>query len=85
MLGGYLGNQWNYDLGVGYYFTKAVLGSVSYEEWTAVIRGLQNPRDLLVAMNYTATSAWRFNASIARGLSDGAPKWAPTAGLNVRF
>ena len=80
-----LRNQWNYDLGVGYYFTKAVLGSVYYEEWTAVIRGLQNPRDLLVAMNYTATSAWRFNASIARGLSDGAPNWALTAGLNVRF
>ena len=80
-----LRNQWNYDLGVGYYFTKALLGSVYYEAWTAAISGLQNPQDLLLAMNYTATSAWRFNASIARGLSDGAPNWALTAGLNVRF
>ena len=80
-----LRNQWNYDLGVGYYFTKALLGSVYYEEWTAAISGLQNPQDLLLAMNYTASSTWRFNASIARGLSDGAPNWALTAGLNVRF
>ena len=80
-----LRNQWNYDLGVGYYFTKTLLGSAYYEEWRSVIAGLQHPRDLLVAMNYTATSAVRFNASVARGLSDGAPNWALTAGLNVRF
>ncbi|HKO30492.1 MAG TPA: transporter [Nitrospiraceae bacterium] len=80
-----LRNQWNYDLGVGYYFTKALLASVFYEEWTAVISGLQNPRDLLVAMNYTASSTWRFNSFIARGLSDGAPDWAFTVGLNARF
>ena len=80
-----LRNQWNYDLGVGYYFTKTLLGSVYYEEWTAVVSGRPNPRDLLVAMNYTASSTWRFNTSIARGLSDGAPNWAFTAGLNARF
>lgn len=80
-----LRNQWNYDVGLGYYFTKDLLASVYYEGWTAVISGLQNPQDLLVAMNYTATSAWRFNTSIARGLSDGAPNWAFTAGLNVQF
>lgn len=27
-----LRNQWNYDLGLGYYFTKTLLGSVYYEE-----------------------------------------------------
>jgi hypothetical protein len=80
-----LRNQWNYDLGVGYYFTKALLGSVYYEGWTAVISGLQNPQDLLVAMNYTASPTWRFNSSIARGLSDGSPNWAFTAGLSARF
>jgi outer membrane putative beta-barrel porin/alpha-amylase len=80
-----LRNQWNYDLGVGYYFTQALMGSVYYEEWTAVISDRPNPRDLLVAMNYTASSTWRFNTSIARGLSDGAPNWAFTAGLSARF
>jgi hypothetical protein len=80
-----LRNQWNYDLGVGYYFTKSLLGSVYYEEWTAVISGRPNPRDLLVAINYTASSTWRFNTSISRGLSDGAPNWAFTAGLTARF
>lgn len=80
-----LRNQWNYDLGMGYYFAKTLLGSVYYEEWTAVVSGRPHPRDLLVAMNYTASSTWRFNTSIARGLSDGAPNWAFTAGINARF
>jgi len=32
-----LRNQWYYDLGLGYYFTKTLLGSVYYEEWRAVV------------------------------------------------
>lgn len=80
-----LRNQWNYDVGVGYYFTKALLGTVYYEEWSSVISGFSNPRDLLFAVSYTATPVFRLNASIARGLSNGAPDWALTAGANVRF
>jgi hypothetical protein len=80
-----LRNQWSYDIGGGYYFTKALLASAYYEEWTSVIAGLANPRDLLFALNYTAAPAFRVNGSIARGLSSGAPDWAFTAGVNVRF
>jgi hypothetical protein len=80
-----LHNQWNYDLGVGYYFSKELMASLFYEEWTAVIPELQNPRDLLLAANYVATQAFRLNASVARGLSDGAPNWAFTAGVAIRF
>ena len=80
-----LRNQWSYDLGAGYYVTKSLLASVYYEEWTAVIVDFPNPRDLLFAVNYTATSAFRVNGSIARGLSNGAPDWAFTAGVNIRF
>jgi hypothetical protein len=80
-----LRNQWNYDFGVGYYFSKELMASLFYEEWTAVIPELQNPRDLLLALNYIATQTFRLNASLARGLSDGAPDWAFTAGVGIRF
>lgn len=80
-----LRNQWNYDLGLGYYFTKDLLGSFYYEEWRALVQGLSNPRDLLFAMNYKATSALRFNASLLVGLSDGAPDYGLTGGISVRF
>ena len=39
-----LQNQWNYDLGFGYYFTKALILSAYYEEYRTVIQGNQNPR-----------------------------------------
>jgi hypothetical protein len=80
-----LHNQWNYDFGVGYYFSKQLMASLFYEEWTAVISELHNPRDLLLAVNYIATQAFRVNASLAHGLSDGAPNWAFTAGVALRF
>src|SRR5215470_12694413 len=80
-----LRNQWYYDLGLGYYFTKALLGSVYYEEWRAVVQGLQNPQDLLFALNWTATEALRFNTALQIGLSDGAPDYGITFGANLRF
>ncbi|MGH7206631.1 MAG: transporter, partial [Nitrospiraceae bacterium] len=80
-----LRNQWNYDFGVGYYFTKDLLGSFYYEEWRALVQGLSNPRDLLFAMNYKATSVLRVNASFQVGLSDGAPDYGLTGGVSFRF
>ncbi|MGH7232272.1 MAG: transporter [Nitrospiraceae bacterium] len=80
-----LRNQWNYDLGLGYYFTRKLLGSVHYEEYRALLQGLNNPRDVLVAMNYKATSAFRMNASVLMGLSSGAPDYGLTGGLSYRF
>ena len=80
-----LRNQWYYDLGLGYYFTKILLGSVYYEEWRAVVEGLQNPQDLLFALNWTVTDAWRLNSALQIGLSDGAPDYGITFGASVRF
>jgi outer membrane putative beta-barrel porin/alpha-amylase len=79
-----LRNQWNYNVGAGYYVTKELLLSAYYEGWTAVLPGLSSPRDLLFAVNLAANPI-RLNASIARGLSDGSPDWAFMAGLSVRF
>lgn len=80
-----LRNQWYYDLGVGYNLTQNLLISMYYEEYRALIEGLSNPRDLLFALNYKATSTLRFNASILAGLSDGAPDYALTGGVSWRF
>src|SRR5215470_4015086 len=80
-----LRNQWYYDLGLGYYFTKALLGSVYYEEWRAVVQGLQNPQDLLFALHWTVTDAFRLNSALQIGLSDGAPDYGITFGANLRF
>lgn len=80
-----LNDQWSYDFGAGYYFTKTLLGSLYYEEWRAVVPGFSNPRDLLFAVNHTPTPAARFNAALQIGLSDGAPDYGLTGGLSLRF
>ncbi|WP_447977466.1 transporter [Candidatus Nitrospira bockiana] len=80
-----LRNQWNYDVGAGYYFTKDLLGSVYYEEYRSLVSGLQNPRDFLFAVNYRATAAFRMNASVQVGLSNGAPDYGLTGGVSYRF
>jgi hypothetical protein len=80
-----LRNQWYYDFGVGYNATKTLLLSAYYEEYRALIPTLSNPRDLLFALNYKATSALRFNASLLVGLSDGAPAYGLTGGISWRF
>lgn len=80
-----LRNQWNYDVGVGYYVTDQLLMSVSYEEWRAIVTGLKNPRDVLVGVNYKVTEAFRANFSTLIGLSDGAPDYGLTGGVTIRF
>jgi len=80
-----LQNQWNYDLGLGYYFTKALTLSVYYEEYRAVVQGNQKPQDVLVSLNYDWSSRMSLNASTQIGLSDGAPAYALSAGISVKY
>lgn len=78
-------NQWWFDLGAGYYLTDRLFLSLYYEEYRAIVAGLSNPRDLLFAANYKATSAWRVYGSFLVGLSDGAPDYGITGGVSWRF
>ncbi len=80
-----LKNQWNYDLGLGYYFTPNLLGSVYYEYWSAVLAGLQDPQDLYVDLSYKLGQTVRLNAGFLVGLSAGAPDYGLTGGLAIRF
>ncbi len=78
-------NQHWYDAGIGYYLTKDLLASAYYEEYRAIARGFVNARDVFIATNYTASSAWRFSGGVTVGLSDGAPAYALTVGTSYRF
>lgn len=78
-------NQWYYNLGVGYYFSKSLMGSLYYEEWRSVVQGFQNPQILLGALNWSATNAISLTSALQVGLSDGAPNYGLTVGAYVRF
>jgi hypothetical protein len=80
-----LNNQTTYDIGLGYKFTPQLLGSVFYEERTALITSQPNPRSLLFNADYKVSQAFRFNALVEAGLSSGAPNYGFTAGGSVKF
>lgn len=78
-------NQWWYDVGLGYDVSAKVNLSVFYEEYRAIVPGLANPRDVLIAMNVKGSGGWRYQASTMVGLSNGAPDYAVTVGISRRF
>ena len=80
-----LRNQWWYDIGGGYYFTRDLLGSVYFEEYRSLVSGNQNIRDVFLGMSYRASSEWRFNGGVAVGLSNGAPDQVVSVGTSYRF
>lgn len=80
-----LRNQWWYDIGGGYYFTKDLIGNIYFEEYRSLVSGTQNIRDVFLGMNYRASSEWRFNGGVAVGLSNGAPDHIFSVGTSYRF
>ena len=80
-----LNNQAAFDIGLGYKFTPQLLGSVLYEERTALVTGEQNPRSLLFNADFKVSQAFRLNALVEAGLSSGAPNYGLTAGASVKF
>ena len=78
-------NQYWYDVGAGYYVTKDLLASVYFEEYRAIVPGFVNARDIFFAVNYTASAAWRLNAGVTLGVSNGAPDQAFSIGASYRF
>jgi hypothetical protein len=80
-----LQNQYWYDIGTGYYLTKDLLASVYFEEYRTIVPGFVNIREFFFAMNYKASSAWRFNGGVAVGVSNGAPNYVFSIGSSYRF
>ena len=80
-----LRNQHWYDVGAGYYVTSDLMTSVYFEEYRSLVSGRQNARDVFFAMNYRASSGWRFNGGVTVGVSNGAPDYALSTGVSYRF
>jgi hypothetical protein len=80
-----LRNQWWYDMGAGYYWTKNLLTTVYFEEYRSLVSGRQNIRDFYFGANYRASDAWRYNAGVTVGVSNGAPDYAFMLGTSYRF
>ncbi len=80
-----LRNQWSYDVGLGYYFLPALLGSVYYEEARALVSSFQNPRDVFMGLSWKITQTLRLNGGVEKGLSTGAPDYGASIGASFRF
>ena len=83
--GANLQNQWSYDLGLGYYFLPTVLGSIYYEEASALVSSFQNPRDIFMAASWFVTRDLWLNAGFIKGVSSGAPQYGGNVGVIYRF
>ncbi len=79
-------NVWWYDVGLGQTFAHGVLNlSAFFEEYRAIVPGLDNSRDILAALSITGSRGWRLQFSALIGLSDGAPDHGVTFGASRRF
>ncbi len=81
-----LRNQWHYSLGGGYCFLpKKLLGSLTYEEYRALIAGDPNPKDLLLSAEYFATPRLRVDGGIMIGLSTTTADFGINVGAHLKF
>jgi hypothetical protein len=79
-------NNWWYDIGFAQNLgSDAVNLSVFFSEYRAIVPGLANPRDVLVALSVKGSGGWRIQISGEKGLSDGSPDHGITFGAARRF
>jgi hypothetical protein len=79
-------NSWWYDVGVGQDLASGLVNlSVFFEEYSTIVPGLANARDILAAVTLKSASGWRIQVSGELGISDGAPDHGITFGASRRF
>ena len=79
-------NRWWYDVGVAQNLANgAVNVSVFFEEYSAIVPGFENARDILALLSLKSASGWRVQILGEFGLSDGAPDLGFTIGASRRF
>jgi hypothetical protein len=79
-------DNWWYDVGFGQNLGSDAMNlSVFFSEHRAIVPGLTNARDILVALNVKGASGWRIQLSGEKGLSDGSPDHGVTFGAARRF
>jgi outer membrane putative beta-barrel porin/alpha-amylase len=82
-------NNWWYDIGlaqdVGPRAKSMVNVSIFYEEYRAIVPGLENARDVLATLSLKGAKGWRLQLAGEVGLSSSAPDHAFTLGAGRRF
>lgn len=82
-------NNWWYDVGLAQDIGRAarplVNVSVFFEEYRAILPGLENARDVLATFSVKITRSWRVDVAGEKGLSTGAPDYAFMLALSRRF
>jgi hypothetical protein len=79
-------NNWWYDVGFGQNLGGDTVNlSVFFSEYRALVPGLVNARDILVALNVKGSGGWRIQISGEKGLSDGSPDHGISIGAARRF
>jgi hypothetical protein len=81
-----LNDQWHYSLGGGYYvIPKKLLGSLTFEEYRALVSGDSNPIEMLLDAQYRLTPRVRVDGGIEVGLTTSAPDYGINMGAHVKF
>lgn len=79
-------NAWWYDAGVSQDLANGIVSlSVFLGEYSSVVPGFANARDILLTLGLKSGSGWRVQVSGEIGLSDGAPDRGFTFGASRRF
>ena len=79
-------NRWWYDVGVAQNLANGAANvSVFFEEYSAIVPGFDNARDILALLSLKSASGWRVQILGEFGLSDGAPDLGFTIGASRRF
>ena len=75
-----------YDVGLAQDLARDVVNvSVFFEQYRALVQGLENSRALVAAVSLKSASGWRLQFAGDFGLSDGAPDHGFTVGASRRF
>lgn len=76
---------WWYDVGLGQDFARGVVNvSVFFEQYQAIVPGLPNAQDVLVALTLKSRG-WQAQLAAQVGASEGAAERGFTVGLSRRF
>jgi hypothetical protein len=82
-------NNWWYDIGlaqdIGFRAKPMVNVGIFYEEYRAIVPGLENARDVLATLSLKGAKGWRVQLAGELGLSSSAPDHSFTIGAGRRF
>ena len=80
-----LNNEFAYDVGAGYHFSKETEATLFYRESTALVDNNDNPRDIILGVNHDLGEDIAVYGSLGFGLSDGSPDTSVLLGMSYWF